>query len=66
MSYYMQDTSVGRDEYVLPDVPTCPGCGLEPEVECYWRETDTKKRVGFTCGCGARVMYGIVQGMNIG
>jgi hypothetical protein len=52
--------------YVLSDAPLCPGCGMEAEVETYWRESATKKRVGYTCGCGARVIYGVVQGFNIG
>jgi hypothetical protein len=63
---YMSDTSVDRESYTLPDVPTCPGCGMEPEVETYWKERATGKRVGYTCMCGARVIYGVIQGFNIG
>lgn len=49
------------DTYVLPDAPECPGCGLEAEVETYWREAKTHKRVGYTCSCKAVVLYGVVQ-----
>lgn len=53
-------------DYILPDAPECAYCGMEAEVETYWREKATGKRVGFTCSCGARVVYGLVYGVNIG
>ncbi len=44
----------------------CPWCGCEPEVTAYWRDSATQLRIGYTCACGARVIDGIVQGVNIG
>jgi hypothetical protein len=44
----------------------CPGCSCEPEVVVYWREETSKRRVGYTCACGFRVIGGVVHGVNIG
>lgn len=49
----------------LEDVPTCAGCGLEPEVVEYYRCKGCKTRVGFLCSCGTKVWHGIVVGMGI-
>lgn len=50
----------------LEDVPTCPGCGLEPEVVSYYRCKGCKVRVGFICTCGAHVVQGVVLGLTGG
>jgi hypothetical protein len=47
------------DTRALAEKP-CPGCGFEPEVLQYWVDTVTKRRRGYTCTCGFRVIDGIV------
>ena len=42
----------------------CPGCGLEPEVEKYLRDTATKVRRGYVCSCGATVVDGLLVGAS--
>lgn len=43
----------------------CPGCGLEPDVVSYYRDTATKVRRGYHCECGAVVIDGVVQTMGM-
>jgi hypothetical protein len=52
-------------DYELSDAPECPGCGLEAEVEQYYREAVSKKRIGYVCSCGTAVQYGIVVGQGM-
>jgi hypothetical protein len=51
-------------DYVLPEIPQCPGCGFEAEVEEYYRRISDKVRVGYLCSCGAVVINGVVQGFG--
>lgn len=55
-----------QSTYVLPDAPECPGCGLEADVTTYYtvKGEMPKRRVGYTCVCGTRVVFGIVQTMG--
>jgi hypothetical protein len=43
----------------------CPGCGLEPEVRNYYRDTKTKIRCGYHCSCGAVVINGLMVGSDL-
>lgn len=49
----------------LEAVPTCAGCGMEPEVVEYYRCAGCKVRVGFLCSCGTKVWRGVVVAMGI-
>jgi hypothetical protein len=52
-------------DYILPNAPLCPGCGLEADVKLYYVEkTEERKRIGYDCSCGAYVRYGMLVGSS--
>ena len=49
-----------------PPAGPCPGCGCEPEVKAYLRDSMTKEQRGYVCACGATVVDGYLTGVQHG
>lgn len=54
----MSDTTVFVDDEGV--ILECPSCGLEPEIQTYYRDKATGRRVGYLCTCKAVVIGGVV------
>ncbi|MDL4812796.1 hypothetical protein [Actinomadura opuntiae] len=60
------DLTAVNEQYARDIAATeCPVCGTEPDVQRYFRRTGTGERCGYHCGCGAIVVDGMYQGMNL-